>query len=215
MAIAFDAKTGFTYSGSTVTQTYSHTCSGSDRILFVGVSIRNTRTITSVTYNGVAMTQSGSSIGVGTVVDYLFYLVNPATGTNTVSITQSAADTITSCSISYTGASQTGQPDATSTGGPTTTTSYSQSVTSVADNCFAVLYGNAASGAALIAGSNTTIRNQPEVLFTGAFLIDSTAAKTPAGTFTLAVTSSSQNFGGCMASFKPYVVSTANFFVMM
>jgi len=207
MSLAFDTKTGFTFNLSASNITYSHTCSGSDRILFVGVSVRSNRSVTSVTYNGVSMTQAGSTSGTSGILNYLFYLINPASGSNTVSVTQSSADTITSCSISYTGAKQSGQPDATSSGGPTTTTSYSQSVTSVADNAFAVLYGNANAGAALTAGANTTIRNQPEVSFTGAFLVDSTAAKTPAGTFTLNVTSANQAFAGCMASIAPVGVS--------
>jgi hypothetical protein len=207
MAIAFDAKTGFTFNSSASNITYSHTCTGSDEILWVGVSIRSTRTVTSVTYNGVAMTQSGSTSGTANILNYLFYLTNPATGTNTVSVTQSAADTITSCSASFTGVNATGQPDATSVGGPTTTTSYSQSVTTVADNCFEIMYGDVNSGGAITAGANTTIANQPEVSFTGAFMAYSTTAQTPAGTATLAFTLSSASVAACMASFKP--VSTS------
>jgi hypothetical protein len=210
MAIAFVSKTAFTFTTSS-TISYSQDCTGAN-ILFVGVTTGGT-TISSITYAGVAMTQSGSSSGTAGVTNRLYYLVSPATGSNTVSITQSSGGNIVSCSICYSGASTTGQPDATSVGGPTTTTSYSQSVTSVADNCFAILYGDANGGLTLTGGSNTTVRNQPEVSFTGAFLIDSTALKTPAGTFTLAATSSSQTFAGCMASFKPAasVVYTASF----
>jgi hypothetical protein len=211
MAIAFVSKTAFTF-GTGTTISYSQDCTGAN-ILFVGVTTTTGKTISSITYNGVSMTQSGSTSGTAGVINSLYYLVSPATGSNTVSITQSAGGNITSSSICYSGASTTGQPDATSVGGPTSTTSYSQSVTSVADNCFAVLYGDANGGLTLTAGSNTTVRNQPEVAFTGAFLVDSTALKTPAGTFTLAVTSGSQSFAGCMASFKPAsaVVYTASF----
>ena len=209
MAIAYNTHTSASFNASASNLTYSHTTSGSDRMLFVGVSVRNTRTVTSVTYNGVTMTQAGSTSATAGILNYLFYLINPAAGTNTVSVTQSAVDTITSCSISYTGVKQTSQPDATSSNSSTTTTSYSQSVTSVADNCFSVLYGDANSGATLTAGANTTIRNQPEINFTGGFLIDSTAAKTPAGTFTLNVTSASQTFAGCMASFSPAILASS------
>lgn len=204
MAIAFDAKTGMvTGSGTTISTT--HTCTGSDRIVWVGISIRSTRTITSApTYDGVTMTQSGSTSGTANITNYLYYLINPSTTSGaTVTATQSVADNWALAVISYTGAKQSGQPDATSVGGPSTATSYSQSVTSVADNCFAVLYGDNNSGASLTGGTNTTIRNQPEVAFTGAFLADSTAAKTPAGTFTLAFTSASGTAAACMASFAP------------
>ncbi len=218
MAIAFDTKTAFTFSAASTNITYSHTVTGSNTILWVGVSILATATIGAVTYNGVAMTQfGGGSVGTVAIKDYLFYLINPATGANTVSVSQNTSTQVTSCSASYTGAAQTGQPDATSLGGPTTTTSYSQSVTSVADNCFAILYGNANGGLAFTAGTNTTIRNQPEVAFCGAYMVDSTAAQTPAGTFTLAMTSTSQDFAGCMASFKPVATASgnSNFFVFM
>ena len=210
MSIAFDAVTNFTFNFTITTMTYSHTCTGSNRILWVGASIRPARTIATggVTYNGVAMTQSGAFITTGTIRHYLFFLINPASGSNTVSITQSAADTMTSCSISYTGARQSSQPDATNEGGPTTTTAYSQAVTSVANNSFAVLYGGAQNATGLTAGTNVTIRRVPETDFTGAFLLESTAAQTPAGTFTLAVTSASQVFAGCMASFSPIVSFT-------
>lgn len=204
MAIAFDAKTGMV-TGSSTTPNTTHTCTGSDRIVWVGISIRSTRTITTApTYDGVTMTQSGSTSGTTGITNYLYYLVAPSTTAGAVvTATQSASDYWSMTVISYTGASQTGQPDATSVGGPSTATSYSQSVTSVADNCFAVLYGDNNSGASLTAGSNTTIRNQPEVAFTGAFIADSTAAKTPAGTFTLAFTAASGTAACCMASFSP------------
>lgn len=208
MAIAFDAKTGMvTGSGTTISTT--HTATGSNRIVFVGITIRSTRTITvAPTYAGVAMTQSGSTSGTTGVTNYLYYLIAPSTTAGaTVTATQNASDNWAMTVISYANVRQTGQPDATSVGGPTTTTSYSQSVTTVRDNCWAVLYGNATSGSTLTAGSNTIIRNQPEVAFTGAFIIDTNSAKTPAGTDTLNVTSSSQTFAGCMASFSP---DTAN-----
>lgn len=207
MAIAYDTSTANAFTASATSTTFSHTCTGSDLILWVGVSIRPTRTISSVTYNGVTMTQSGNNSFTGAVDNYLYYLVNPATGANDVVVTQSASDTFNTCSISFTGASQSVQPDATSEVNSTTTTSFSQSVTSVADNTAAVIYGDAASGSALTAGANTTIVNQPEVLFTGAFLLRSTADKTPAGTFTLAATSASQTFGACMATIKPSAAS--------
>lgn len=209
-AIAFENSVGFTFNASASNITYSKTCTGSDLILWVGTSIRNSRTIAGggVTYNSISLTQSGTASDSTAILNYLHYKTTPSTGANTVSVTQSVADTITSCAISYTGVNATGQPDATSVGGPSTATSYSQSVTSVADNCFAILYGNNNSGASITAGSNTTVRNNCEVAFCGACLCDSTTAKTPAGTFTLAFTSASGSMTGTMASFAPVSVAT-------
>ena len=212
MAIAFDSKTGMTTGSSSTPTSASHTAAVGD-ILWFGVSIRDTRTITAApTWNGQTMTQSGSTAGTSGVTDTLYYLVVVTGGTAAVSCTQSVSDTWAVATISFTGAKTSGQPDATSIGGPTITTSYSQSVTSVADNCFAVMYGNANGGLTLGAGTNTTIANQPEIAFCGAFLAYSTTAKTPAGTFTLNVTSSSQGFSCCMASFAPASTSGASGF---
>jgi hypothetical protein len=203
MAIAFSSKTGMTTGSSTTPTSASHTASAGD-ILWFGVSIRSTRTITATpTWNGQTMTQSGSSSGTANITNLLYYLVVVTGGTSTVTCTQSVSDNWAVATISFTGASSTGIPDASSVGGPSTATSYSQSVTSVADNCFAVLYGDNNSGSALTGGTNTTIANQPEVAFTGAFLAYSTAAKTPAGTFTLAFTSASGTAAACMSSFAP------------
>lgn len=193
----------------------SHTAAAGD-ILWFGVSIRDTRTITAApTWNGQTMTQSGSASGTTGVTNYLYYLNVVTGGTAAVSCTQSVSDNWAVATISFTGANTSGQPDATSVGGPSSAVSYSQSVTSVADNCFAVLYGDNNSGAAITAGANTTIANQPEIAFTGAFLAYSTAAKTPAGTFTLAFTSASGTASACMASFKPISASTTSRFFML
>lgn len=215
-AIAYDSvgPTGST-SGAGSTHTFSITCSGSDRIIWtIGVCHRTAavpgQAVSSVTYNGVSLTQSVHlSDDGGNSQLYLHHLVAPSTGANNVVITTAVATHARGGgATSFTGASQTGVPDATSTNTSGATTSYSQSVTSVADNCFAILGGGAFGGLTLTGGSNTSIASQPEVTFHGTFMAYSTAPKTPAGTFTLNVTCTSQAFGGVMASFKP-VAGTA------
>lgn len=220
MAIAFDSKTDVTVTGGAgATHTFSHTCSGADRILWVYAGCHATvavpgQTVNGVTYNGVSMTQASvlTNDG-GNGQSFLFYLVAPATGANNVVITVAVAGHAKAGgAVSFTGAAQTGVPDATSTNTSAATTSYSQSVTSVADNCFAVFGGAAFAGATLTGGANTTTQTAPEVVYHGSFIAYSTAAKTPAGTFTLNVTSASQAFGGCMASFAPASTSGSSGF---
>lgn len=106
MAIAFDNSTQNTASAVS----YSHTTSGSNRILIVKVTGTST-TVTGVTYSGVSMTQASVSTNIadGNVLVYLFYLKNPASGSNTVSISGPA--TCTSAAFSFTGALQTGGVD--------------------------------------------------------------------------------------------------------
>ncbi|MEZ0209181.1 MAG: beta strand repeat-containing protein, partial [Candidatus Paceibacterota bacterium] len=85
----------FSLSANTATTTtWSHTVtsSGSDRILIVTTAYRttSTTTVTGVTYNGVAMTGLATSSSNGWSNSYankIWYLLNPATGANTVSAT--------------------------------------------------------------------------------------------------------------------------------
>lgn len=205
MAIAFDAASGANYSASGTTNTFSHTCTGSDRILFVVAAHHSTSpvsSVTGITYASVAMTflrtyQSGNA-----EFD-LYYLVAPSTGANNVVITMDISDASVGIASSYTGVSQTSPIDVSGDGGPTTTTAYSQSVTTTTDNCWSIMVGGAYSGLAITAGANTVVRTQPEVSLTGTFLADTGSAQTPAGTDTIAVTSSSQSFTTIMAAFKP------------
>jgi len=67
----------------------------SNRLLFVVVSIQNTHTISSVTYNGVAITSLVSNGGGdGTFLYTIGYILAPATGANNLVVTTSGAVTI-------------------------------------------------------------------------------------------------------------------------
>jgi prepilin-type N-terminal cleavage/methylation domain-containing protein len=86
-----DTSTGSTDGGSTIT--ISHTTSGSNRLMLVGVSFNNdnSETVTSVTYNGVALTLEGTETNSDDARVELWSLVAPDTGTHNVVITFSAA----------------------------------------------------------------------------------------------------------------------------
>jgi len=88
--------------------TWTHTVSGSNTILFVGLSMRDrTTTISAVTFNSVAMTFLDSSIQSGQAhQSHLYYLTNPDAGAHTISISTSSSITRTGCSISFTGVNQ-------------------------------------------------------------------------------------------------------------
>ncbi len=87
---------------------WSHTVSGVNRLLVVGVSKRSYNSVTSVTYNGVALTKSGAvQAGSGDFSrSELWYLVNPPTGTNTIVVTPGGNDWMQTGAISFTGANQ-------------------------------------------------------------------------------------------------------------
>jgi prepilin-type N-terminal cleavage/methylation domain-containing protein len=73
--------------------TISHTTSGQNRLMLVGVSYNNDNleTVTSVTYNGTALTKVGERANADDSMVYIYSLVAPDTGTYNVVVTFSAA----------------------------------------------------------------------------------------------------------------------------
>jgi hypothetical protein len=205
MAIAFDSKTATTTS-ATASLSFSHTCTGTDRILFVITTANGAAfTTTGVTYNSVSMTIASSFRITTGPIQYIWYLINPASGSNTIQITNSGSVTAGSA-ISFNGVKQTGFPDASITNsGATGSTSYNSTVTTIADNSFILSSSRTNAGLAFTAGANTTVGNQPEATyFGGGGCWYSTAPQTPAGAKTLNVTCSAQDFDGAMTiSFAP------------
>jgi len=153
MAVAFDAVGpsgggGAGSSNPTSPLTWSHTCTGTNRVLYVGVVIgdRNNdadQAITGVTYNSVALTKIGSTIHTGAnhfgFIE-LWRLINPDTGSNTVSVswTNSSPDVLDSIeagSVSFTGVHQTTpEVSAHTTNNTGSGSSFSLSVTSSTGN---------------------------------------------------------------------------------
>lgn len=201
MAIAFDNST------ASSSASYSHTCTGSNLILWVHVG-SFTATTSSVTYNGVSMTKAVDSGLQDGAYNTLWYLINPATGSNTVAITVSGGSLWGSEAASYTGAKQSGQPDATNSAYQTSAP-LAVSVTTVADNCWVVGGGMDKSGSGVSsAGSGTTQRSQSN---NSNAIYDNNAAKTPAGSVTLnlADTAGGAHLSWVAASFAPALAATA------
>ena len=108
MALAFDATSNST-GGSVTSVTWSHTTSGADRALIVGVSFWNgsTESITGVTYAGTAMTSIGSALSPNNERAQQWKLSNPATGANNVVVSFSSVVDAACGAVSFTGARQT------------------------------------------------------------------------------------------------------------
>ena len=110
MALAFDAAS----SSSTAvgpTLTWSHTCSGAQRVLVVGVGLETAQSVTSVTYGGVELTRVGYvAQGQGDTYDdvrsELWVLIAPLTGANNIVVTASGETEIIGGATSWTGAHQ-------------------------------------------------------------------------------------------------------------
>ena len=186
-AIAFDAATDGENNGfSTSTLSFSHTTSGSNRLLIVGVAGDGTTDDCSgggngVTFNGDAMTLVDKAQHTGqSRWTYAFLLVNPDAGAHTVLVTCGSTHFIGAVAVSYTGTAQTGQPDASNTnsgdnGGGTLTTS----VTTVEDNSWTVLLAHD-DGGVLTAGTGSTLRVD-DAAFSIVGIFDSNGPHTPAG----------------------------------
>ena len=205
MSIAFDAVSS-NLGGSGTNVTVSHTCTGKYLILLAGIQVYYvgndaTSVVSSVTYNGVSMTLiSKTNVGGdNTQASYLYYLINPSTGSNTLSVSTSTSVTgLQVQGASYTGVNQSGQPDSYNTGN--TSSPLTISTTTVANNCWLVGTAASSSGATLNAGTGTTLRSLAgrQVAF------DSNGAKSPAGSYSLQCTSSTP-LGGVIASIAPFV----------
>ena len=201
--IAFDNAAVVAASGSS-TQTTAFTVTGDDPILFVAIAGFATDTPTAVSYNGVAMTLIDSTALSHTPGDawtcYLYVLRGAQAGTHNISITMSGSRGDGAIAVSYKRTNQAIQPDASAKSGPTTTTHYTQSVTTTEDNCWAVMAGIYDSSLTLTPDSGTIIR---QVAAGALYFCDSAVAKSPAGSVTLGLNSASQAFTGVIASFKP------------
>jgi hypothetical protein len=214
MAITFDAATDGGNVNPGTSLTWSHTCTGSLLILFVGFNGDNIGAaddITSVTYNGVSMTLAAKQINPASGGDrdtYLYYLLGPATGAHNVVISCTSSHVLQGGAVSYTGVKQSGQPDATAINFEVTPSAktLTTSVTTVADNCWTVLVEGCFDAANPLAGAGSTRRTFDGVNG-GWGLFDSNAPKTPAGSTSMTTTRANDPFSlailHVMASFQP------------
>lgn len=152
--VAFDAvgpSSAGVSSAASTTLSWSHTCTGTNRLLLVEASMSKTSdtgVTLSATYNGVAMTSVGVVHSNGSTSGFvqMFRLINPPTGANTVVVTASGGtpEDLIGGSESFTGVHQTtplGTPATASgsTGNPTVNVTGTTTGNMVAD---AVCNGN-------------------------------------------------------------------------
>jgi hypothetical protein len=209
MAISFDASTAGTQTTGT-SLTFSHTCSGVNRILFVSVVGTSGKT-TTVTYNGVSMTEVGNITTTRPI--RLYYLINPATGAHDVVISASGNDYLAGSSVSYKGANQLSQPDSyTTDDSSVAVASRSITTTTVKDNCWLVgITYKSSGGEGMTAGTDTYLRTSGDG-FNDMSVWDSNGARTPAGSQSLNINvSPSGRVGTVMASFSPSTINTQTF----
>lgn len=217
MSIAFDTSTKAAQVNST-SLTYSHTCTGSDRILFVTIQGQtNSDNVTGVTYAGVSMTLIDKDLyPTNGRWSYLYYLIAPTTGANNIVISASVTTFLGSAAASYTGVDQTSPIDASTKNTTSSASSLTTTLTTTTDNCWTVMGNANGIGNSTGGGSGTTLR---ETDGSGYALFDSNAAITPAGSTSLiSQYSGSGPMVQIMAAFKPVASAptlNSNFFQFM
>lgn len=113
--IIVDATSNSGYKTGVSNYTFSHVCSGENRILIVGVSMLSVAgsSVTSITYAGTALTKiRNDTSGGGTVRTELWYLVAPSLGSNTVEVTLSGILDNVAGAVSLNGVDQANPIDA-------------------------------------------------------------------------------------------------------
>lgn len=172
MAIAFDTATDTSVAtGTPTSHTVSHTCTGADLVLLVGVSVATpsgsvTGTTVTATYNGVSMTEIRSGTTTGALLQTssasagscLFYLLDPATGANNVVVTLSTGEAeILVGTASYTGVDAVENGTSTTSNGAAN--SPELSVTSATND---LVFAHATHGDTISGGGTGTTRRYNE-----------------------------------------------------
>jgi hypothetical protein len=201
MAIAFGAASSGVLGSPSTSGTLAHTTSGSDRALVVGVHTTNpSDVITGCTYSGVAMDlvhKIGSS---DAGQNYLFYLTAPATGTNNIVCSASTTIFFILSGVSYTGVSQSAQPEAASE--ETSFFPMTCQVTTVTVDAWTILHATD-TGAQLAASTGSTERTDPGGLSRSG-LFDSNGGHASPGSKDMSCTGNALGFGtGIMLSIAP------------
>jgi hypothetical protein len=192
---------------------FSYTVNSSTNGLLLSFFFMNgidaTTPVTAMTYHLAA----GSSLGMynraaspGNAFD-IWYLLAPASGSNTFTGTSVGTTIRRALLVSYTGVSQVAPPDATGTGSPVVDTgsvaSFSKTIAPVASNVWGIMGATAFSGLAYTAGANTSI----VVSDTDGFnVLDTNAAET--GSFTMNATFTAQHNALTYFSIAPVAAVT-------
>ena len=189
-AIGFDATTQIGAAQQNAGSSWSHTVgTGLNRIILVGVAgddYNPPRSVTAVTYGGQALTRAKRTTdSAGSTWSEIWYLVQPPSGTNTVSVTLDGTPWAWYAgAISYTGVNQTVPMDATPVGTSGLSGTPSATITTVTDGAvvvdgFCYYYYNT------LTPNNTQNWNNVDSWYYDVFGSQRTGPISPAGAVTL------------------------------
>lgn len=191
MPIAFDAASNSGYNTSLSTYNWSHTCTGADRYLAVGVSLLSVMgsSVTGITYGGVAMTLiRARASAAGAVRAELWGIENPMSGANSIAVTLSAALDSVACASSFTWARQSATSEGAADNSATNTGAADATVdiTTVTDNAVVIDVVATMDTAITVGAGQTQRANVSGALGSGA--MSTAGLKTPPGTVTMSWT---------------------------
>lgn len=191
VGIQFDAASNSAYQTAQSTYSWSYTCTGTNRYLTVGISMLSVggSSVSSITYNGVNLSLIKAQASVsGAVRAELWGLVAPASGSNTIVVTLSAALDSIGGAVSFTGVHQTSPTEGAASATATNVGAADATVDVVTvankDVCVDVV---ATSDTAITVGAGQTSRNNVTGTL-GSGAMSTEGPKTPAGTVTMSWT---------------------------
>ncbi len=206
--------------GASTTLTGSHSCSGSDRLGVVAILGDNNNggagadDIASVTWGGSPCTLI-DKITVfpdnSARFQYLYAILGPATGSQSIVITTSGAHSLYGLAASYTGVQQSSQPDATTTHispSPTSST-LTTSLTTTTDESWIIMVEQSfkdTENTPGVAGAGA-VRRTYNATYGNISIFDSGGAISPTGSYSMTTTRPTspviRGINHIMASFKP------------
>lgn len=209
--VTFDAASNYDGQIFASSFSWSHTCSGNDRCLVVGVSIRGSTNgiVSSITYNGVSLTKIAHAEYSDTANRIeLWYLLNPATGSNTIEVTLTGSAYVTGGAISLNNVEALGSYNSAADGNTDTPT---VDVANCSEGCMVVDAVGENDDTALSVGSGQTERYK--ALNAQISIGGSTEAGT--GTVTMSWSLAASEYWAIVAAeFEPVVAKVNSLFMV-
>lgn len=190
IGIGFDASSNSGYQAAQSSYSWSHTCTGNNRYLLVGISMLSlAQTVSGITYNSVALTFLGAKSSItGAARVELWGLVAPSTGSNTIAVTLTGSIASAGNASSYADVNQSLSTEAFNSNQATNigAADATVTVTTVADNdwCVDIL---ATDDTAVTVGAGQTQTGNVSGAG-GSSAMSYKGPKTPAGTVTMSWT---------------------------
>lgn len=202
MPISFDAAATLNFGA---TFTFTHTCAATATVLYVGIR-DDAAGVSAVTYNSVAMTLVASKVASGAATYYLYRLVAPSSGAQTVSITTTSPN-VGAVSASYIATRQLLPQDTFTTVGPLSTATISASLTATTANEWAVFLVADQSGTQPSANTNLIVRANANAATSMAMMDSNANTMTVGASFTMTANIGATNGVVVTEDFRPIVPS--------